>query len=58
MLKWEYKVVKRADVSESELNGWGAEDWELMNFVLPHCNIPGSFDEIDVEVLLRRPLEG
>ena len=58
MQKWEYKVVKRADVSESELNGWGAEGWELMNFVLPHCNIPGSFDEIDVEMLLRRPLEG
>jgi len=58
MHKWEYKVVKRADVSESELNGWGAEGWELMNFVLPQCNIPGSFDEIDVEVVLRRPLEG
>ena len=58
MQKWEYKVVKRADVSEIELNGWGAEGWELMNFVLPQCNIPGSFDEIDVEVVLRRPLEG
>ncbi|SVE16327.1 uncharacterized protein METZ01_LOCUS469181 [marine metagenome] len=58
MQKWEYKVVKRADVSESELNEWGAEGWELMNFVLPQCNIPGSFDEIDVEVVLRRPLEG
>ena len=58
MQKWEYKVVKRADVSESELNEWGAEGWELMNFVLPQCNIPGSFDEIDVEVVLRRPIEG
>ena len=48
MQKWEYKVVKRADVSESELNEWGADGWELMNFVLPQCNIPGSFDEIDV----------
>jgi len=26
--------------------------------VFPHCNIPGSFDEIDVEVVLRRPIEG
>ena len=58
MHKWEYKVVKRADVSESELNEWGAEGWELMIFVLTQCNIPGSFDEIDVEVVLRRPLEG
>ena len=44
MQKWEYKVVKRSDVSEEQLNGFGAEGWELMNFVLPHANIPGSFD--------------
>ena len=56
MPKWEYKVVKRAEVSEEQLNGLGAEGWELMNFVLPQCNIPGSFDEIDVEIVLRRAL--
>ena len=56
MQKWEYKVVKRADVSEEQLNGFGAEGWELMNFVLPHANIPGSFDEIEVEIVLRRSL--
>ena len=58
MQKWEYKVVKRADVTENKLNAWGAEGWELMNFVFPHCNIPGSFDEIEVEAVLRRPTEG
>ena len=58
MQTWKYKVVKRADVSESELNEWGADSWELMNFVLPQCNIPGSFDEIDVELVLRRPVQG
>jgi hypothetical protein len=51
-------VVKRVDVSENELNEWGADGWELMNFVLPQCNIPGSFDEIDVELVLRRPVQG
>ena len=56
MPKWEYKVVKRADVSEEQLNGLGVDGWELMNFVLPQCNIPGSFDEIDVEIVLRRAL--
>ena len=50
--------MKRADVTESKLNDLGAEGWELMNFVFPHCNIPGSFDEVDVEVVLRRPIEG
>ena len=54
MQKWEYKVVKRADVSEETLNAHGAEGWELMNFVLPHANIPGSFDEIEVEIVMRR----
>ena len=54
MQKWEYKVVKRANVSEEKLNKLGAEGWELMNVVLPQCNLPGSFDEIDVEVVLRR----
>ena len=58
MQKWEYKVVKRVDVSENELNEWGADGWELMNFVLPQCNIPGSFDEIDVELVRRRPVQG
>ena len=58
MQKWEYKVVKRVDVSENELNEWGADGWELMNFVPPQCNIPGSFDEIDVELVLRRPVQG
>ena len=58
MQKWEYRVVKRVAVSESELNEWGADGWELMNFVLPQCNIPGSFDEIDVELVLRRPVQG
>jgi hypothetical protein len=56
MQKWEYKVVKRADVSEEQLNGLGVDGWELMSFVLPQCNIPGSFDEIDVEIVLRRAL--
>jgi hypothetical protein len=56
MQKWEYNVVKRAEVSEEMLNKLGAEGWELMNFVLPQCNLPGSFDEIDVEVVLRRAL--
>ena len=58
MQKWEYKVVKRVDVSENGLNELGADGWELMNFVLPQCNIPGSFDEIDVELVLRRPVQG
>ena len=56
MQKWEYKVVKRVNVTESKLNDLGSEGWELMNFVFPHCNIPGSFDEVDVEVVLRRPI--
>ena len=56
MQKWEYKVVNRAEVSEDQLNGFGAEGWELMNFVLPHANIPVSFDEIEVELVLRRQL--
>jgi hypothetical protein len=56
MPNWEYKVVKRADVSEEKLNGLGVEGWELMNFVLPHANIPCSFDEIEVEIILRRAL--
>jgi len=56
MQKWEYKVVNRAEVSEDQLNGFGAEGWELMNFVLPHASIPGSFDEIEVELVLRRQL--
>ena len=56
MQKWEYKVVKRADVSEEILNTLGSDGWELMNFVLPHANIPGSFDEIEVEIVLRRPV--
>ena len=56
MQKWEYKVVNRAEVSEDQLNGFGAEGWELMNFVRPHANIPGSFDEIEVELVLRRQL--
>jgi hypothetical protein len=58
MQTWEYKVVKRIDVAEFELNEWGGDGWELMNFVLPQCNIPGSFDEIDVELVLRRPVQG
>mgnify|MGYP004240512831 FL=1 len=58
MQKWEYKVVKRANITEATLNAMGAEGLELMNFVLPHCNIPGSFDEIDVELVLRRPVSG
>ena len=57
MQTWKYKVVKRVDVSESGLNELGAEGWELLNFVLPQCNIPGSFDEIDVELVLRRPVQ-
>ena len=56
MQKWEYKVVNRAEVSEDQLNGFGAEGWELMNFVLPPASIPGSFDEIEVELVLRRQL--
>ena len=56
MQKWEYKVVNRAEVSEDQLNEFGAEGWELMNFVLPHASIPGSFDEIEVELVLRRQL--
>ncbi len=56
MQQWEYKVVKRAEVSEESLNALGAEGWELMNFVLPHASIPGSFDEIEVEIVLRRPV--
>ena len=30
MQKWEYKVVKRVDVSESGLNELGAEGWDLI----------------------------
>lgn len=56
MQKWEYKVVPRMDVSEKKLNDLGQEGWELMSFVLPHCNIPNSFEEIEVELVLRRPL--
>ena len=58
MQTWKYKVVKRVDVSENGLNELGADGWELMDFVLPQCNIPGSFDEIDVELVLRRPVQG
>ena len=58
MQKWEYKEVKRAEVSEAQLNGFGAAGWELMNFVLPHASIPGSFDEIEVEIILRRQFAG
>lgn len=58
MQKWEYKVVKRTEVSENKLNALGAEGWELMNFVLPHCNIPNSFEEIEVELVFRRPAAG
>ena len=58
MQTWKYKVVKRVDVSENGLNELGSEGWELLNFVLPQCNIPGSFDEIDVELVLRRPVQG
>ena len=54
MQAWEYKVVKRADVTQTKLNAWGTEGWELMNFVLPQCNIPNSFDEIEVEIVMRR----
>ena len=53
MQKWEYKVLKRGDLSESKLNELGAEGWELMPMVLPQCNIQ-QLDEIDVEVVLRR----
>lgn len=56
MQKWEYKVVKRGDISQTKLNELGAEGWELLPVVLPQCNIPNSFDEIEVEVVLRRPL--
>ena len=42
MQKWEYKVVKRADVSEEQLNGLGVDGWELMNFVLPSMQHPGQ----------------
>ena len=38
------------------LNELGADGWELMPMVLPQCNIPNSFDEIEVEVVLRRRL--
>jgi hypothetical protein len=54
MQKWEYKVLKRTEVSQEKLNVLGSEGWELMNFVLPQCNIPGSFDEIEVEIVMRR----
>ena len=56
MQKWEYKVLKRGDLSESKLNELGAAGWELMPMVLPQCNVPNSFDEIEVEVVLRRSL--
>lgn len=56
MQKWEYKVVNRGDISQTKLNELGAEGWELLPVVLPQCNIPNSFDEIEVEVVLRRPL--
>ena len=56
MQKWEYKVVKRGDISQTKLNELGTEGWELLPVVLPQCNIPNSFDEIEVEVILRRPL--
>ena len=56
MQNWEYKLVARADVSEKKLNDLGQEGGELMNFILPHCNIPNSFEEIEVELVLRRPV--
>ena len=49
MQKWEYKVLKRGDLSQAKLNELGADGWELMPMVLPQCNIPNSFDEIEVE---------
>ena len=58
MQKWEYIIVKRGDISEENLNELGAEGWELVPVVLPQCNIPNSFDEIEVEVVMRRALEG
>ena len=51
-----YKVLKRGDLSQAKLNELGADGWELMPMVLPQCNIPNSFDEIEVEVVLRRRL--
>lgn len=54
VIKWEYKILKRGDLSNKKLNELGAEGWELMPMVLPQCNIPNSFDEIEVEVVLRR----
>ena len=56
MQKWEYKVLKRGDLTQAKLNELGAEGWELMPVVLPQCNIPNSFEEIEVEVVLRRHL--
>ncbi len=58
MQKWEYKILGRTELTEEKLNALGAEGWELMNFVLPQCNLPGSFDEIEVQVVLRRPHAG
>ena len=58
MQKWEYITVKRGDISQEKLNELGADGWELLPVVLPQCNIPNSFDEIEVEVILRRSLEG
>jgi len=56
VIKWEYKILKRGDLSTKKLNELGTEGWELMPMVLPACNIPNSFDEIEVEVVLRRRL--
>ena len=56
MQQWEYKIIKRGDLSEAKLNQLGAEGWELIPMVLPQCNIPNSFDEIEVEVVMRRPV--
>ena len=58
MQKWEYKLVKRGDISQEKLNELGAKGWELLPVVLPQCNIPNSFDEIEIEVVMRRPVVG
>ncbi len=58
MQQWEYKVLKRGDLSQAKLNELGAAGWELMPLVLPQCAIPNSFDEIEVEVVLKRPIAG
>ncbi len=55
MQAWEYKLLKRVDVTEAKLNQLGAEGWELIPVLLPECALLTSFDKMEAQLVLRRP---